>query len=111
MFGGILHYKHRLREIPFDSHWYTIYVVFFCIFAASCVFFFVIIGSHAGLIRILIPASILEVIIHSVRKEKNQIVLENIEHEERSHNKRDRRFETFSDDRSFTSRRIPSAYR
>jgi hypothetical protein len=70
MFGGILHYKRIFKEMPEGSRWRSMYVVFFCFFAAYSIFFFTVNGGHSFLAHILVIGSILEVITQSVRAEK-----------------------------------------
>ncbi len=69
MVGGIVRYGRALRAIPPSGYWFTAYGVMYVYFTASVIFFFAVIGGPQSLARLMIVASILEVILQSVRYE------------------------------------------
>jgi hypothetical protein len=70
MFGGMIYYGRRMHEIPEGTRWRTLYIAFYCFFGAYSIFFYTVIGSHGILPRIMVSASILDVILRSVRRQQ-----------------------------------------
>jgi hypothetical protein len=70
MFGGIRYYRKALKVIPDGTKRKSAYVVIYCFFVGNVIYFFTVIGGVAGFIRMLIAASIMEVILKLMRKEK-----------------------------------------
>jgi hypothetical protein len=72
MIGGIFYYGRRMHELPANTVWRSVFVVFYAFFSAYSLFFFVVIGTHNILPRILVAAAILEVTLRSAKAEQQR---------------------------------------
>ena len=71
--GGIIRYGRVLKTIPEGTRWKTACAVFYSFFVASIISFFAVIGGQSFFTRILVLASILEVITQSVQAEQRHL--------------------------------------
>ena len=72
MVGGIVRYGRALRNIPPGGRWFTMYGVIYVYFSGSVIFFYTVIGGPQSLGNLMVVASILEVILQSIRHERRQ---------------------------------------